>query len=330
MLENSSLKELKKGKNLLAFSGGGDSTALFFSLIEYNINFDIAIVNYNTREQSLDELEYAKEISYKNNITCHILNAEKIDKNFEAKAREIRYDFFHTLITKYNYNNLLTAHHLGDRFEWMLMQFCKGSGCLELAGMQEIEKRDNYTLIRPLLHLDKSQLLSYLNINKLKYFEDETNLDESIKRNSFRHKYTKPLLEKYLNGIKKSFEYIDCDRDEILNDVKIEVLKRFAYFKSSDSKRVDIYNIDQYLKKNHHLMSAEEKKLLKNTKTVIIGRKFVINQNGNYIFIAPYIKNSKMDKKFKNECRVLKIEPKLRGYLNENRDIFLKIKTIFS
>jgi 7-cyano-7-deazaguanine synthase in queuosine biosynthesis len=36
----------------VAFSGGGDSTALFFLLLEQNIPFDIAHVNYQTREQS--------------------------------------------------------------------------------------------------------------------------------------------------------------------------------------------------------------------------------------------------------------------------------------
>ena len=53
--------------------------------------------------------------------------APKIEKNFESSAREIRYGFFEELIQKYGYENLITAHHLGDRFEWMLMQFCKGA-----------------------------------------------------------------------------------------------------------------------------------------------------------------------------------------------------------
>ena len=159
MLKNSSLEKLQGKKNLLAFSAGVDSTALFFILLQNNINFDIAIVNYNTREQSQEELAYAKELASTYNLKCHLLNAEKIDKNFEAKAREIRYNFFEELINEYSYENLLTAHHLGDRFEWMLMQFCKGAGCAELAGMQEATKRDNYTLLRPLLHLDKQELI---------------------------------------------------------------------------------------------------------------------------------------------------------------------------
>ena len=46
------LSYLKGKKNLLAFSAGVDSSALFFLLLEHDIKFDIALVNYGTRETS--------------------------------------------------------------------------------------------------------------------------------------------------------------------------------------------------------------------------------------------------------------------------------------
>ena len=329
MLKNSSLKLLQNQKNLLAFSAGVDSSALFFILLNHGMKFDIAIVDYGMRDQSKQEVAYAKELSAKYNLTCHTLNAKKLEKNFEAKAREIRYDFFEQLIKEHGYNNLITAHHLGDRFEWMLMQFCKGAGCAEIAGMQQVEQKEFYTLVRPLLHLDKSELLTFLDENKIKYFQDETNFDESIKRNSFRHNFTKPLLDRYLNGIKKSFEYIDEDKKELICDTKPQTIDEFAYFKSSNNKRADIFAIDKYLKTKLHMPSASERELLKNEKTVVLGRKFVVNQEHGYIFIMPYKnQNLYMPKTFKEECRVLKIEPKLRPYLYTNTKAFLKVKEL--
>ncbi|NLN13488.1 MAG: tRNA lysidine(34) synthetase TilS, partial [Arcobacter skirrowii] len=47
---NLDFSEIKSSKNLLAFSAGVDSTALFFLLLNSNIPFDIAIVDYNIRE----------------------------------------------------------------------------------------------------------------------------------------------------------------------------------------------------------------------------------------------------------------------------------------
>jgi len=341
MLESSSLDILKNKKNLLAFSAGVDSTALFFLLLQNNIKFDIAIVNYNVRKQSEEELKYAHELASIHNLTIHSFNAPKIDKNFEANAREIRYYFFEQLIKTYGYENLITAHHLGDRFEWMLMQFCKGAGCAEIAGMQSLQKREAYTLVRPLLKLDKKELFAYLHANNIKYFQDESNLDEDIKRNSFRHSYASPLLERYLDGIKKSFDYLDEDRASLVQEVQVQNIKDFAYFKKLHSKRADIFLIDKYLKSQHYMLSASEREQLKTQNSAVVGRKFLVIQEKDFVFIVPCSESDfhtprvfprngsgRMPKEFKEECRVLKISPKLRPYLYKNEEAFLKIKEL--
>ena len=312
MLQNREL--LTNAKNLLAFSAGGDSTALLFLLLEEKIDFDIAIVDYSLRAQSKEEVAYAQELAKKYHFKCHLLSAKSIDNNFEANARKIRYDFFEELIKEHHYTNLLTAHHLGDRFEWMLMQFCKGAGCPELSGMKAVESRESYTLLRPLLHLDKSELLDYLNTNQLRYFEDESNQDEKYKRNEFRHNHTTPLLQKYLTGIKKSFEYLDEDVESFIQETQIKSINEFAYIKPTLHKRSDIFAIDKYLKSKKHIIRAQERKLLQERSVTLVGRKFVIVQTASYIFITPYIKVNKMDKEFKEKMRLLKIEPKLRAY----------------
>ncbi|MDQ7068536.1 MAG: ATP-binding protein [Sulfurimonas sp.] len=40
---------------------------------------------------------YAQSLAQKYNFTCHTYKAPKIETNFEANARKIRYDFFETL-----------------------------------------------------------------------------------------------------------------------------------------------------------------------------------------------------------------------------------------
>lgn len=323
MLLSNSIQLLRDKKNLLAFSGGVDSTALFFLLQDFNIKFDIAIVNYGIREQSIEEVKFAQSLASEYDCKCHLLNAPKIDNNFEARARQIRYDFFEKTTSEFNYDNLLTAHHLGDRFEWMLMQFCKGAGCAELSSMTTIEKRMNYCLIRPLLHLDKTELISYLTEKNVKYFVDESNFNEEIKRNYFRHTHTQPLLQKYLNGIKKSFEYIDLDAKELISEVDIHKIKDFAYFKSSKKIRSDIYAIDKFLKSLGIIISAQERELLKKEVSIVVARKYIVNWHLDFVFIAPYssIKTS-MQHNFKERMRLLKIEPKLRNYFFNNLDVF--------
>jgi len=313
MLQNREL--LQKSKNLLAFSAGLDSTALLFLLLENSIAFDIAIVDYGLRSQSKEEVAYAQMLAQKYNFKCHLFTAPKIEKNFEANARAVRYEFFESLIYEHKYQNLLTAHHLGDRFEWMLMQFCKGAGCYELSGMKALDKREGYLLVRPLLHLDKTQLLAYLRQHDIHHFEDASNQDEKYKRNKFRHNYAAPLLEKYRSGIAKSFEYMDEDVRQLITEVKIKKCNDLAFFESCDSWRSNIAAIDKYLKSIAHLITAQEKELLKKEKNVVLGRKFVVTQGERFTLIAPYIPLKGASKEFKEQMRRLKVDAKLRGYL---------------
>jgi tRNA(Ile)-lysidine synthase len=325
MLNLEDIASLKNSKNLLAFSGGADSTALFFLLLEHEIPFDIAIVDYALRAQSKDEVSYAQELAliYKKN--CYLFEADEIATNFEASARKIRYDFFEELILTYNYEALLTAHHLGDRLEWFFMQLCKGAGCAELNSLSHTTQKNGYKLLRPLLHVNKSELIDYLKTNKKKWFEDETNKDTSIKRNEFRHQYVNPLLEKYSDGIKKSFTYMDEDNAVLINEIELYHVKELYTFTKTKNAKSDIYHIDKILKRLGIIISAKVRDELREKDEIIISRKYVVANSKTQIFIAPYCLHVSMNKEFKERCRVLKIPVKLRPYLFLNQELLENI-----
>ena len=151
---------LKNSKNLLAFSAGVDSSALFFLLLKHNIKFDIAIVDYGVREQSKKEVMHAKALARQYKLFCHNVKAPQFESHFEEKARTFRYEFFDALVTVEGYDNLLTAHQLNDQLEWFLMRLTKGAGVSELLGLEACSQRKNYTLMRPLLEHSKQELLS--------------------------------------------------------------------------------------------------------------------------------------------------------------------------
>ncbi|MBA1437904.1 MAG: tRNA lysidine(34) synthetase TilS [Epsilonproteobacteria bacterium] len=314
MLHTKTKEYLQNSKNLLAFSGGGDSSALFFILQENHIPFDIAIVDYGVRQQSKEEVAYALNLARKYGIRCYVKRAEPIEQNFEANARNIRYNFFEQLIEQHRYENLISAHHLGDRLEWFLMQLSKGAGCVELSGMQEMEQRENYTLVRPLLHLTKQHLLNYLDQHNYRYFEDATNKETTFKRNYFREKFSEPLLAEFGEGIARSFRYIDRDNAMLVQKTAVKKCNKLAYF-ASKNPRSDLVTLDRYLKGLLHVMRASEKEQFLQNKSVVIGRRYIATVCGAYVFVAPYIVASSMPKKLKERLRMLKINPKLRGYL---------------
>lgn len=308
------LSSLQNTKNLLAFSGGADSSALFYTLLAHKIPFDIAIVHYGLRSQADEELKYAQGLAQKHNLQCHILRSEKIEKNFEYHARKVRYDFFEELIKQHAYTFLLTAHHLQDRLEWMLMQLCKGAGSAELLGMKERELRPGYTLFRPLLESSKEEILGYLKRKSIPWFHDESNDDQSYRRNYFRHAIASELLKEHTEGIRQSFRYLEEDVKELIKEVQIHEADELSLFLSSGERRSDIFHIDKILKSKSYMLTSAQREELKRKREIIAGRKFLVVQDRGIYYISPYVKDV-MDKDFKETCRELGVPVKLRPYL---------------
>ncbi len=313
MIKESTLNLLKSNKNLLAFSAGIDSSALFFILLEHNINFDIAIVNYGLREQAKEEINYAKELADRYSKKIYIANAPKFSSNFEANARDFRYNFFNQIITKHNYNTLLTAHQLNDKLEWLLMQLSSGAGVVELSGMQEISINNGYKLVRPLLEYTKDELLEYLESNNHKYFVDESNSDTKYKRNKYRP-ISNALLEFGKNGFNKSFEILEYEAKNLKNSYKLLFKERELRVIKLENRAILPYATSYTLKELGYLLSGKERDLLKVQDSLVAGRKWAVEYSNGLLYIAPYFQ-SVIPKDIKEKYRIAKIPPKIRGYL---------------
>lgn len=307
---------IKESKNLLAFSAGVDSSALFFLLLKQNIPFDIAIVNYNVRVQSKDEVNYAKELALKYNKQIFIKEVKlETISNFEKTARDIRYKFFEEVIDENSYETLITAHQLNDKLEWFLMQLTKGAGLVELIGFNEFEKKENYKIYKPLLDITKKELEEFLQKEDIKYFIDNSNFDEKYKRNYFRHNFSDKLLSEYSNGIKKSFKYLQNDINSL--NIEIKPIKNFdelEIYKNQNDNNLNIRIIDNNLKKRGFLLSSAQRKEIIKQKEITISHKINITLNEDFIWICPKIEIN-MDKKFKEFCRINKIPKNMRAYI---------------
>ena len=314
MLSAPILHKLKSGRNLLAFSHGVDSTALFYILDEAGVKFDLAIVDYNVRAQSKDEIASARDLATKFNKQIYVKSVRLGASNFEHEARAVRYDFFAEICRERGYENLILAHQFDDKFEWFLMQLGRGAGLSELLGMQEFETREDYVIARPLLSVRKRELERFLRERNLKYFTDETNLTDRFKRGFIRAKFSEPFLNEYFSGVKKSFEFVAADAlsltPEISNPApKIYLIKRGAN---------ELRGADQACKRLGLVLSSAQRnecaRCLENGADCVLGGKVAVGAGEKFILITPYIKTS-MEKKFKEACRKLAIPPINRGFL---------------
>lgn len=303
--------------NLLAFSGGVDSSALFFLMLDKNIPFDIAIVDYNQREQSKDEVIYATQLAHKYNKKCFISTYPENIKFSEKDARDFRHNFFDSIIIENNYEALITAHQLNDKLEWFLMQFTKGAGVTELIGMQEISYKNNYQVLKPLLKYSKEELLVYLESNNIKYFIDSSNKDLKYKRNYFRHTFSEKLLKEYKDGISKSFEYLNNDNNSLMKDIEIKKIKELSIYKYNNDINIAIRLIDKDLKKRGIIISKATRDEIIDKKELIVSHKIAVSIIENYIYISP-ISKAILDKKSKEIYRKNRIPKNIRAYIFEN------------
>ncbi|WP_152057839.1 tRNA lysidine(34) synthetase TilS [Aliarcobacter butzleri] len=313
---NLNFSVIKESKNLLAFSAGVDSSALFFLLLKQNIPFDIAIVNYNVRVQSKNEVNYAKELALKYNKQIFIKEVKlETTSNFEKMARDIRYKFFEEIIHENSYEILITAHQLNDKLEWFLMQLTKGAGLIELIGFNEFEQKENYKVYKPLLEITKKELENFLKQENIKYFIDNSNFDEKYKRNYFRHNFSDKLLSEYTNGIKKSFKYLQDDINSLNIEITpIKVFHELEIYQNQKDNNLNIRIIDNSLKKRGFLLSSAQREEILKQKEITISHKINISIKEDFIWICPNV-SSIMDKKFKENCRINKIPKNVRNYI---------------
>ena len=175
-----------------AVSGGADSIALLWALYllkdEWDLDLAAAHFNHQLRQEESDEdEEFVRAFCEGYAIPLYVGSARVVagEKGLEAAARDARYAFFATLPGK-----IATAHTADDNAETVLMHLVRGTGLKGLGGIAP--KRGN--LIRPLLSVTRSDILSFLDEYSLSYREDSSNRTDLFMRNRIRH-HVVPVLK---------------------------------------------------------------------------------------------------------------------------------------
>lgn len=103
----------------------------------------------------------------------------------EAWARKQRYAALAELLGEDEV--LLTAHHLDDQAETVLLQLLRGAGPHGLAAMAPLKHFAQGWLARPLLALSREQLHAYARAARLQWVDDQSNAELRFDRNVLRH-----------------------------------------------------------------------------------------------------------------------------------------------
>jgi tRNA(Ile)-lysidine synthase len=121
---------------------------------------------------------------------------KKKSLGIEGEARRLRYE----KLFQSKSDLVVLGHHADDQAETFLLQLIRGAGVKGLSSMAHFD--DTKKLWRPLLNQSRTDIESYAKQHKLKWIEDESNLNNDFDRNFIRSKVL-PILKNRFNHIIK-------------------------------------------------------------------------------------------------------------------------------
>ena len=179
----------KDGKYLVALSGGADSVTLLWMLHELGYQIEACHCNFQLRgaESDRDE-QFCVQLCEQLGIPLHRIHfdtrlyAEVHKESIELAARNLRYLYFAQLKKDVEADGICVAHHQDDTVETVLINLIRGAGIQGLTGISA----KNGDILRPLLCVDRKEILAYLEEKDQDYVTDSTNLVDDVIRNKIR------------------------------------------------------------------------------------------------------------------------------------------------
>lgn len=191
---------------LIACSGGADSIFLAFSLLRLQENLGISLAlahfNHRLREGAAGDEEFVREMAglWGLPLTAGAADVREYKRrnrmNLEEAGRLLRYDFLERTADGIGARKIATGHTLDDQAETFLMRLFRGAGLTGLSGIvPNLEER----IIRPLIQVEKGEILEVLRREGISFREDPSNRDRRFLRNRIRLDIL-PRLQKDLDG----------------------------------------------------------------------------------------------------------------------------------
>lgn len=220
---------LKDNKWVVAVSGGCDSMALLDMCNQKGLDIVVAHINYKVRNTANRDMNCVLNYCKKHNIECCVKErVEEYSGNFQAWAREYRYEFFKELVNKYGCKGVLVAHHMDDVIETYYMQLIRNS-VVSYYGIKEEGIIKDVLIKRILLDYTKEELINYCIKNDVEYHDDESNFKTTYLRNKLRK------LEVNTYSKQDKLTIIDAvnDLNEVLSSTNKQVMSEYSQWDKS-------------------------------------------------------------------------------------------------
>lgn len=299
-LLKSELKIPTDDRLVVSVSGGVDSMVLLSILKEGPYKLAVVHFNHLKRDQSVIEKDLVQSYCKTHDIPFYYYKIKVKDGNFHHQAHLLRTYYLNEVARLYKTPYILTAHHLDDLFESILIKITRGSNLLGYSGMQVYHDDGHHIYIKPLLYSSKKDIIEYAKKFDVPYLEDESNERDLYLRNRYRHavvpimkQENENLLEQikqYHLQLSQAFSYI---RNQTILNLKGSYNLDIPSFKKLDQAIKD--DMIAYLIESHDLTPSYEiimkvKRMLESKRpnqNYRLSKDYVMTKSYNNAFIEP-------------------------------------------
>ncbi len=179
---------------VVGLSGGPDSIFLLQFLLELKKAGKIKTViaahlDHEWRDDSIQDVLFCRQLAKKYKVPFEAAKLSELQLSLkwngskEEIARKARRFFLESVMKKNNSDAIALGHHAQDQQETFFIRLLRGTSLSGLTAMKP--KSGKY--IRPLLHINKANIITYLNLQKIRFLDDSTNQSSAYLRNRIRN-----------------------------------------------------------------------------------------------------------------------------------------------
>ncbi|MQY65690.1 MAG: tRNA lysidine(34) synthetase TilS [Clostridia bacterium] len=300
---------------LVGVSGGPDSVCLLHILNrcrkEMALSLHVVHINHGIRKrESKREEKFVSHLAGRMDLPITVKSldvpsyARRKKLTVEEAARDMRYSAFERLAGKLNAKKIALGHTASDQVETVLMHLLRGSGPQGLSGIPPVRKLGSTAVVRPLIEVNKEEILNYLKKNNLTFCLDSSNRKTEYFRNKVRLKLL-PLLRKNYNenidgALLRLSEILKEENaywERVVERALGKVVSRESEKILIDFKRFLRYNVIVQRRVLYRLfggiVSLSQIEAIRNLaqkssqgKRIYLGKRFSVRKEGNFLIFS--------------------------------------------
>jgi len=234
---------------VVAYSGGVDSHVLLYCCKQLNLPVRAVHVHHGLQTVADDWVIHCQQTCKNLQIPLEIIYVDAQQKRGQSPEEAARGARYQALQKKLTGNDcLLTAQHLDDQAETLLLQLFRTASTAGLSAMPLSRQLGDYVHLRPLLSFARKEIEEFAENNNLNWVEDPTNSDVSLDRNFIRKNIIPILKDRWpeITGQLSTVASLQSNNLQVLEDMAAIDLANAIKIPPCQS-RLYVYDIESVL-----------------------------------------------------------------------------------